>query len=154
MALPAHRLRAHKKGPEWTQPRQLNPNNQRDFPYQILSCCAIKAGGRKRKWKTFRVMTFVFPSHRCPWWSPAFTGMAAHLPVRGKQWKNYFSCFAAYLLSWLYLNPHISAVLPRFLSSSCQGGASKQSGLELPDGVKPWHLKLIIFLKTTQFLIN
>lgn len=148
-ALPAHRLGVHRMGPEGTQPKHLTPADQRDFPCPMLSCWAIKAGGRG-KWKMFGVTTFVFPSHHYMWWSPAFMGLAAHLPVHGKQWMNSFVCFAVYLLSCLYHNLQVFAFLPRFLPSSCWGGASKQCGSELPDRVKPKHLKLIIFLKTAQ----
>lgn len=157
MALSAWRPGVHKKGPEGTQPRHLTPTDQRHFSYRMLQWWAIKAGGRRRrKWKTFAVVTFVFPSHHHMWWSPAFMGMAAHLHVwvHGKQWINSFSCFVVYLLCFLYLNPQGFAFLPRFLPSSCQGGARKQCGSDLPDGVKPWHLKQIIFLKTAQFPLH
>jgi len=42
----------------------LTPDGQRDIPYHMTSCSAIKnAGGRRRKGEAFGVMVFVFPSH-------------------------------------------------------------------------------------------
>ena len=49
---------------EGTQPGQLTPTDPRDSPDHMTSRSAYKAGGRRRKGGTFRVMAFVFPSHR------------------------------------------------------------------------------------------
>jgi len=57
--------------------------DQIDIPYLMMSCSAYKAKGR-RKWGTFRVMAFAFPSNHYMQWSPAFLGMAEQLPADGK----------------------------------------------------------------------
>jgi len=53
----------HTGSQEGAQPAQLTPAAQSDIPYHMTSCSVYKAGGR-RKWGTFRVMAFVFPSNR------------------------------------------------------------------------------------------
>ena len=79
---------------EATQPGQLTPTDQRDIPCHMMSCSACKAERRKRKWGTFEVNAFVFPSNHYMWWSPAFLVMAEQLSADGKQWINSLFCFA------------------------------------------------------------
>jgi len=45
-------------------PGQLTPNDQRDIPYYMVSCLAIKVGKRRRKGRMFEVMAFVFPRNQ------------------------------------------------------------------------------------------
>ena len=68
---------------ERIQPGQLTPADQRDIPCHTISCSAYKTEGR-RKWGTFGVTAFVFPSNHYKWWSRAFLKMAEHLPADGK----------------------------------------------------------------------
>ena len=49
---------------EGAQLGQLTPADQRDIPYHMTSCSAVKPGGRSRKGGTFGVRAFVFPSNR------------------------------------------------------------------------------------------
>ena len=45
---------------EGTQLGQLTPTDQRDIPYHMTSCSAIKAGGKKEEGRMFGVMAFLF----------------------------------------------------------------------------------------------
>jgi len=42
---------------------KLTSNGERDIPYHMTSCSAYKAGGRRRKGGTFRMLAFVFSSN-------------------------------------------------------------------------------------------
>jgi len=72
------------KGWERTQQGQLTSAGQRDIPYHVMALSAHKAGGRRRKVKTFGATVFVFPSNHYVRWGHAFLEMAEHLPDNGK----------------------------------------------------------------------
>jgi len=61
-----------------------DPTNQRDILGHMISYSVYKAGGRRRKGGTFRVLMFVFPSNHYAQRNPVFVGMAEHLPVKVK----------------------------------------------------------------------
>ena len=82
-------------GWEGAQPGQLTPAGQRDIPYYMTSCSAIKSEGRRRKRGCSELRHFVFQSNRCVWWSPAVLEMAEQLPANGKWWVNSLFCFAS-----------------------------------------------------------
>jgi len=42
---------------------QLTPADQRDILYYVLSCSAMKAGGKKEEGGKFGVVAFVFPGN-------------------------------------------------------------------------------------------
>lgn len=73
---------------------QLTPRDPKDISYHMISHPVYKAQRRRRKWRAFEVMVFVYPSHCYMWWSPALVEMAEHLPAHGKQWMNSLFCFA------------------------------------------------------------
>lgn len=76
---PVIRLGLHKK--LWgTQARQRIP---RDIPHHMTSCLAYKAGERRRKWDTFGVRAFVFPSPHQAWRTPALLELAEHCLAMG-----------------------------------------------------------------------
>lgn len=56
------KLRVHEKMEE-TQSGQVATTNQRVLPDYMTSCLVYKLGRRRRKGRTFEVMTFDFPSH-------------------------------------------------------------------------------------------
>ena len=69
---------------EGTQPGQVTWTSQRDIPYHMTCHAEYINWGRRRKVGTSGIMAFVFPSNHYAWWSPAFLGMAEHLPACGK----------------------------------------------------------------------
>lgn len=46
---------------EGTQPGKGTHTDQRDVPCHVVSCSAIKVGGRRRKRGMFAAIAFVFP---------------------------------------------------------------------------------------------
>lgn len=48
-----------------TQPGQLTQTDQRDIPYNVELCLAIRVGEKEAQGKRYGVMAFIFPSIRC-----------------------------------------------------------------------------------------
>lgn len=48
-----------------TQPEQLNRTGQKDIPYHMASCSAIKAGVKEEEEEIFGVISLVFPRNHC-----------------------------------------------------------------------------------------
>ena len=99
---------------EGTQTGQVTQTDQRDIPYHMMSCSVYKElGGRGGGAAAFGVMVFVFPSNHYVWQSPAFLGMAEHLPAHGKWGMNSFALLSLcvqlllYLLNCLYVNQRV-----------------------------------------------
>lgn len=67
-----------------------------------------KSCRKKEEEGIFSVMTSVFPSQGYMWWSPAFQGMAEHLPVHEKLENNCFSFACAYSFCFTYWSVFIS----------------------------------------------
>lgn len=89
---------------------------QRDIPYHMASCSAIKVGGKERQQGggMIRVMMFVFPSKCYMWWSPMF--LPRHLSPNRKRQINSLFCFACmqfllYLLNSLHVSSWVLTTL-------------------------------------------
>lgn len=55
------------------------------YPTPYGPCSACKDGAWRKKGGTFEMMMFVLPSNPHVRWSPAFLGVAEHLPTH-QQW--------------------------------------------------------------------
>lgn len=117
-------------------------------------------GGRRRKWGA--VMRFVLPNHHYMGWSPAFLGIAQHLPAQGQQWINYFFLFhiysqlLLYLLNCIYIPTHkFSQFYPsNSLPHPAEWGVNEWlCGAELLAGVKPWHIRTATSLVNNSLLL-
>ena len=67
---------------EGIQLGQLTPTDQRDIPYRMTSCSAVKAWGKDEERGAFVVMAFVFSSH-CDEGLEAVMEMAKHPLLMG-----------------------------------------------------------------------
>jgi len=70
---------------EGTQSGQPTPTDQRDVPYHVTSCSAIKPEERRRNRPMFGVRASVFPSNRYSPSSPVTLEIAKRLPTDRKQ---------------------------------------------------------------------
>lgn len=93
--------------------------------------------GRRRNRRTFRAVLFNFPSHRFMCWSPAFLGMAKHLPLgSGELIPFIFAQLLLPLLNGLCLNKQVFSLF-QFSPPSHQGGVSERlCRAELLAGIK------------------
>ena len=130
---------------EGTHLGQLTPTEQRDFTYRIMSCSALKAGGKKEEGGTFRVMAFVVPincmhdsftvdgwTSTC--WREAVNEFLVLVCLHTQLLGSLFNC--------LYLIPPVfSFTLPILPLPPTIGGVSKWLfGAKLPVGVNPQHV--------------
>ena len=96
---------------EGTQPGQLTPTDQRDIPYQVTLCSAIKAKRKEEEEGALVITAFVFRSNCYAYWGPASQEVAGHHLLMGSR-ESVF-CFpllpcvalAFSLLNCLYLDP-------------------------------------------------
>lgn len=128
----------------------------------MASWSADESGGERRRGRVFSGVVVVCPSHHYAWWSLAFPGMAEHLSVHGKGWRNSLFSFAcAYSFCFTYETIFISVhKFSRFYPSKhlpCPTpGVKCLHGTYLQAGVKPHNLKiwaLILFCVPTLFFI-
>jgi len=73
---------------------QLTPTDQRDIPYHVTPCSAIKEGRKKEDGEDVRSDVLCLPKQPLHVMGPAFLEMAKHLPADGKERTNYLFCFA------------------------------------------------------------
>jgi len=138
LMLPAGRVGMHKKmggdsagtsDPSW--PKEYS------IPYNVLN---NKNQGRCLQ---------LFPSNCYAWWSPAFLGVAEHLPPDGKWWMNASFCFACersfafpIKLSLSQPTSFFTVTLPPLSHSTVRGVREHLCGAELHAGLNP--LKIIM----------